>query len=88
MRACERKFGRAVIERGSVPRRRRMALDAIRGKSGGLMIRVRRGSIVRTVALIAGCIRQLIIVVDVAHLALDRMMKSGQREFCCRMIER
>lgn len=85
--ACQRESGCAVIERGSVPRRRRMTLATIRGKTGGLVIGIRGSGVIRIVALITGRIHQLIVVTNVARLALHSLMKTRQRKFCRCVIE-
>jgi len=51
------------------------------------MIRIRGSGVVRAVTLVAIRVRDLVIVVYVAGLALDRRVKTRQRKFRCVVIE-
>ena len=87
MNAGEREFRCAMVERRGLPRRCRMTGRTRLAEVAGDVIRVGRASEVRAVTLIAINVRDLIIIVDVARLTLDRLVVSCQREFRRAMVE-
>jgi hypothetical protein len=88
MGAGQCKFGRAVIERGRQPGRRRMASLASVIQHPRNVIRVRRPSIICRMAWIAIGVDQLVVAVDVAQLTCCGRMCAGQNKSRRAVIER
>jgi len=89
VRAGQREAGGRVIERRGAPRRGVVALLAGGGEAGLHVVRIRRFVEIRLMAGHASCIGagQVVVVVDVALLALHRRVRTGQREARCRMVK-
>lgn len=82
MRSCQRKARRAVVECRIGPSARGVALSTSLRETGGHMVRVRGALEVLEVTRNAGCIRQVVVVINVAIRALAwwNGMSSCQRE--------
>jgi hypothetical protein len=65
-----------------------VALSAIVVEITSNVVRIRRLLEIRLVALVAVCIRQLIVAAGVTWLALRSNVRSGQRKLGCVMVER
>ncbi len=87
VRSGERKSGHAVIERGRVPARCRVAGGAVRGRKGcarrrvhGIIRLLPCGQMALRIAAIGGGNRQTVVVVDVAEIAGHVGVPVGQGE--------
>lgn len=76
-----------VIKHGAGPGARGMANRTVRRESGGGMVRIIRGVVIRHVARRTRGIGQVVIVVGVALRASQRRVRSGERESGGRVIE-
>jgi hypothetical protein len=88
MRACQRELRRAVIKRSRLPCCRRMALGTRLRIGQNLMIGIRCACEIGTVTVNAIHRECRELVVLVAVFALQRLMRTRQREFCDAMRER
>jgi hypothetical protein len=88
VRARQREPGCVVIERRRLPRRRCMAGLARRREPSGNVVRVRRPLKILQVAGDAGCVRQTVVVVDMAGRARHVHVRARQRKPRCVVIER
>ncbi len=88
MRACQREVRVGMTERRRLPHRCVMARRALVSEAWKYVPRICRLIILRLMTWIAVRVLQLIIPIDMTLLALRRCVSSGQREVCCRVIER
>jgi hypothetical protein len=85
---CQREIRLVVIERRRTPSCRGMALQTIMAEVSNGVVGIRRLLELWCMALIAIHVLQLVVVVDMARLALQRGMRTGQRESSQTVIER
>jgi hypothetical protein len=87
MRAGERELRRTVIKRGGLPESRRVARLTNVAEPTGNVIRIRRRRKICRVTLVATCIGELIVAIDVTRLAWRRRMRAGQAKLRRAVIE-